>query len=59
MAKARAFWGDPDLTAAGVDRAAWTSRAARSRLESASWQRAQRQNALRQLIAGSPDYQTS
>jgi len=27
--------------------------------ESASWQRAQRQNALRQLIAGSPDYQTS
>jgi hypothetical protein len=25
----------------------------------APWLRAQRQNALRQLIAGSPDYQTS
>ena len=58
VGKARAFWGDPDLTSAGVTALVDFARRAIPS-ESASWQRAQRQNALRQLIAGSPDYQTS
>ena len=36
-----------------------TSRSGAIPSDAASWLRAQRQNALRQLIAGSPDYQTS
>ena len=58
VAKARAFWGDPDLTTAGATALVDFARRAIPS-ESASWQRAQRQNALRQLIAASPDYQTS
>jgi uncharacterized protein (DUF1800 family) len=58
VAKARAFWGDPDLTASGVTALLDFARRAIPSA-SASYQRAQRQNALRQLIAGSPDYQTS
>ena len=58
VAKARAFWGDPALTPAAVTALqAFSSAAIPS--TAAPWLRAQRQNALRQLIAGSPDYQTS
>jgi len=58
LAKARAFWGNPNLTAPAV--AALNSFAnAAIPSTAAPWLRAQRQNALRQLIAGSPDYQTS
>jgi Protein of unknown function (DUF1800) len=58
VAKARAFWGSPNLTAPAV--AALTSFAtAAIPATSQPWLRAQRQNALRQLIAGSPDYQTA
>jgi uncharacterized protein (DUF1800 family) len=58
LAKARAFWGNPALTAPAV--AALNSFAnAAIPSTAAPWLRAQRQNALRQLIAGSPDYQTS
>ena len=57
LAKARAFWGNPNLTAPAV--AALNSFAtAAIPADAAPWLRAQRQNALRQLIAGSPDYQT-
>jgi hypothetical protein len=60
LAAARAYWGDPDLTPGTVDRLLafahsipeTGSAVARARL------RAERFNALRQLIAASPDYQT-
>ena len=58
LAKARAFWGNPLLTSAGVAALDSFSRAAIP-ANAAPWLRAQRQNALRQLIAGSPDYQTA
>ena len=55
---ARDFWGAPTLTTAGV--AALNTFAHDAIADSAAdWQRASRQNALRQLIAGSPDYQTA
>ena len=57
LAKARAFWGNPNLTAPAV--AALNSFAtAAIPADAAPWLRAQRQNALRQLLAGSPAYQT-
>jgi hypothetical protein len=58
VAKARAFWGDPDLSAASI--AAFQD-FARGAIPAGAmtWQHAQRQNALRQLLAASPDYQTS
>ena len=58
VAKARNFWAAPTLTSAG---AAALDTFARNAIptNAAPWLRAQRQNALRQLIAGSPDYQTS
>lgn len=58
VAAAREFWASPALTsacAAALDTFARQSIPANA----APWLRAQRQNALRQLIAGSPDYQTS
>jgi uncharacterized protein (DUF1800 family) len=57
VAKARAFWLDPvltDETVASLREFAATSIPATANAEL----RAQRQNALRQLIAASPDYQT-
>ena len=58
LAKARAFWGNPVLTAPAI--AALNTFAQQAISSTAQpWLRAQRQNALRQLIAGSPDYQTS
>jgi Protein of unknown function (DUF1800) len=57
VAKARAFWLDPSLTDETV--ASLREFAASSIPASANASlRAQRQNALRQLIAASPDYQT-
>jgi uncharacterized protein (DUF1800 family) len=57
VAKARAFWLDPSLTAEMV--ASLRNFAATSIPANANASlRAQRQNALRQLIAASPDYQT-
>jgi hypothetical protein len=58
VAKARAFWGSPTLTPASVS-ALQAFATAAIPPTAAPWLRAQRQNALRQLIAGSPDYQTS
>jgi uncharacterized protein (DUF1800 family) len=58
VARARAFWGDPDLTGPGVTALQDFARRAIPS-DGASWQHAQRQNALRQLLAASPDYQTS
>jgi uncharacterized protein (DUF1800 family) len=58
LAKARAFWADPVLTSAGVSALSTFAQQAISSTAQ-PWLRAQRQNALRQLIAGSPDYQTS
>ena len=61
LAAARAAWGDPDLTAETAA-SCWPSRTpscrppARRRTSPAL--RAQRFNALRQLVAASPDYQT-
>ncbi len=61
VAKARAFWGDPELTSAGVAQleAYATSSVAGA---TANWQKSQyraiRQNALRLLVATSPDLQT-
>jgi hypothetical protein len=55
---ARDFWGAPTLTTAGVAALNTFAHAAIAD-DAADWQRASRQNALRQLIAGSPDYQTS
>jgi hypothetical protein len=55
---ARTFWGGPTLTSASVAALDIFARAAIPST-AASWQRASRQNALRQLIAGGPDYQTS
>jgi uncharacterized protein (DUF1800 family) len=58
VAKARAFWASPTLSSASVSALqSFASSAIPS--DAAPWLRAQRQNALRQLIAGSPDYQTS
>ena len=57
VAKARAFWLDPSLTdetVASLREFAATSIPANANASL----RAQRQNALRQLIAASPDYQT-
>ncbi|HYI20207.1 MAG TPA: DUF1800 family protein [Solirubrobacteraceae bacterium] len=56
LAKARAVWGDPHLTSATV--ASLAEFAATFPADTPGWVRAQRQNALRQLIAASPDYQT-
>jgi hypothetical protein len=60
VAKARAFWGDPALS---DDTVAALHRFAAGCIGSKSWEqsphRAMRQNALRQLIALSPDYQVS
>jgi hypothetical protein len=55
---ARDFWGAPTLTTAGVAALNTFAHDAIA-ADAAGWQRASRQNALRQLIAGSPDYQTS
>jgi hypothetical protein len=58
VARARTFWNDPDLTSAGVT--ALQDFARRAIPSGApSYLQAQRSNALRQLIAASPDYQTS
>ena len=62
LAAARAYWGDPDLTPETVGellgvRAVGASRRAARRVSLARL-RAQRFNALRQLIAAGPDYQT-
>jgi uncharacterized protein (DUF1800 family) len=58
VARARTFWNDPDLTSAGVT--ALQDFARRAIASGApSYLQAQRSNALRQLIAASPDYQTS
>jgi hypothetical protein len=56
LASARAAWGDPTLTPATV--ASLAEFAASFGASPSSSTRAQRQNALRQLIAASPDYQT-
>jgi uncharacterized protein (DUF1800 family) len=58
LAQARAFWASPTLTSGAVT-ALNAFAGAAIPTGAASWQRASRQNALRQLIAGSPDYQTS
>jgi hypothetical protein len=58
LEQARDFWGAPTLTTGGVAALDAFANAAIS-AGAADWQRASRQNALRQLIAGSPDYQTS
>jgi uncharacterized protein (DUF1800 family) len=58
VAKARAFWGDPDLTASAVTALQDFARRAIP-ADAMTHQHAQRQNALRQLLAASPDYQTS
>ncbi len=58
VARARTFWGDPDLTASGIKALQDFARSAIPS-DGMTWQHAQRQNALRQLIAASPDYQTS
>ena len=50
------MWGDPHLTSATV--ASLAEFAASFPADTPGWVRAQRQNALRQLIAASPDYQT-
>ena len=58
LAQARVFWGAPTLTTGGVAALNTFAHDAIA-TDAADWQRASRQNALRQLIAGSPDYQTS
>lgn len=60
--RARAFWGKPTLS--GRTRAALTTFAVRALGDAnASWKRSQYppliENALRQLIAVSPDFQTA
>jgi len=58
VAGARAFWGDPTLSAACVT--SLTDFAGRAvPAGAAPWLHAQRQNALRQLIGACPDHQTS
>ena len=62
LAAARAFWLDPDATGRRLRRVRAAVPAAASRREpraAARGMRAQRQNALRHLIAVSADYQTS
>jgi uncharacterized protein (DUF1800 family) len=56
LAAARAHWGDPDLTPETVDRLLAFAYAVPQ--PSVAANRAQRFNALRQLIGASPDYQT-
>jgi len=56
LAKARAAWGDPALTPATV--ASLAEFAASFGAAPSQSTRAQRQNALRQLIGASPDFQT-
>jgi hypothetical protein len=58
VAGARAFWGDPGVSDTCAASLLDFARGAIS-ANAAGRLRAQRQNALRQLIAGSPDYQTS
>jgi hypothetical protein len=58
VAKARTFWGDPDLSAPGIKALQDFARGAIPS-DGMTWQHAQRQNALRQLVAAAPDYQTS
>ena len=58
LKQARVFWGAPTLTTGGVAALNTFAHDAIA-TDAADWQRASRQNALRQLIAGSPDYQTS
>ena len=58
LKQARDFWGAPTLTTGGVAALNTFAQDAIS-ADADDWQRASRQNALRQLIAGSPDYQTS
>ena len=61
VAKARAFWGNPELSPETTRALHGFSRGA-GRLIRADWERipyrAMRQNALRVLIATSPDSQT-
>jgi len=61
VAAARAFWGDPDLTAESVEQLLAFARAvvpATGTPLNLARLRAQRFNALRQLIAAGPDHQT-
>ena len=61
LAAARAFWGDPDLTPETVGKLlafAQSAVPASGTPLSLARLRAQRFNALRQLIAAGPDYQT-
>jgi uncharacterized protein (DUF1800 family) len=61
VAAARAYWGDPDLTAESVGELLAFAQAAVPASGSAvtlARLRAQRFNALRQLLAAGPDYQT-
>ena len=58
LKQARVFWGAPTLTTGGVAALNTFAHDAIA-ADAADWQRASRQNALRQLIAGCPDYQTS
>jgi Protein of unknown function (DUF1800) len=61
LAAARAYWGDPDVTPESVDRLLAFAQSAVPATGSAvtlARLRAQRFNALRQLIAAGPDHQT-
>jgi hypothetical protein len=59
VAAVRAFWGGPSLSSACVDElTAFAGRAVAAGVTTPRLH-AQRQNALRQLLAASPDYQTS
>jgi len=60
LANARAFWGDPSLSAETVAqlKAFATTAPITGTATQMAQRRAQRFNALRQLVAASPDYQT-
>jgi hypothetical protein len=61
FAAARAYWGDPDLTPETVGQLlafAQSAVPASGTALTLARRRAQRFNALRQLIAAGPDYQT-
>ena len=60
LAGARAFWGDPSLSDATVAqlKAFATAAPITGTATQMAQRRAQRFNALRQLVAASPDYQT-
>jgi len=60
LANARAFWGDPSLSAETVGqlKAFATAAPITGTTTQMAQRRAQRFNALRQLVAASPDYQT-